>query len=101
LREPLYDFATGGCRDALDEGGANRNEGAEATLSWLHALHLMHEFITDVTLVKKAGMAPQGRETPVATAEEAGEGSAGPEENAAAEADESADPEENPPTDGK
>lgn len=32
---PLYDFKTGGCRDGLTPVGANQNEGAESTLSWL------------------------------------------------------------------
>lgn len=34
----LYDFATGGCRDGLHPGGANLNQGAESTLSWLMSL---------------------------------------------------------------
>lgn len=36
--QPLYDFATGGCRDALHAGGVNLNEGAESTISWLMSL---------------------------------------------------------------
>lgn len=40
---PLYDFATGGCRDGLGEHGVNFNQGAESTLSWLLALiHISH-----------------------------------------------------------
>jgi hypothetical protein len=35
---PLYDAATGGCRDALHRHCANENEGAESTLSFLCAL---------------------------------------------------------------
>jgi hypothetical protein len=34
---PLYDPATGGCRDGLHAGAANQNLGAEATLSYLLA----------------------------------------------------------------
>ena len=34
---PLYDFATGGCRDGLGAEEANRNEGAESTLSFHRA----------------------------------------------------------------
>jgi glycosyltransferase involved in cell wall biosynthesis len=34
----LYDAATGGCRDALRQDGADENQGAEATLSFLMAL---------------------------------------------------------------
>lgn len=39
----LYDFSTGGCFDGLERGGVNLNQGAESTLSWLAALHLMHQ----------------------------------------------------------
>jgi len=39
----LYDFKTGGCRDGLQSFGLNKNEGAESLLSWLMALHKMHE----------------------------------------------------------
>ena len=38
LGEPLYDPATGGCRDGLHPNRANQNEGAESTLSFLMAL---------------------------------------------------------------
>jgi len=38
LRIPLCDYATGGCRDGLEAQGANENQGAESTLSWLMAL---------------------------------------------------------------
>ncbi len=38
LRVPLYDHATGGCRDGLEAQGANENQGAESTLCWLMAL---------------------------------------------------------------
>ncbi len=37
LRLPLYDSETGGCRDGLHESRANRNQGAESTLSYLLA----------------------------------------------------------------
>ena len=30
----LYDFQTGGCRDGLNPGGPNQNQGAESTLAW-------------------------------------------------------------------
>lgn len=36
--EPVYDFATGGCRDGLHPGGVNLNQGAESTISWLMSL---------------------------------------------------------------
>jgi glycosyltransferase involved in cell wall biosynthesis len=35
---PVYDYQTGGCRDGLLADGANQNEGAESTLSWLTSL---------------------------------------------------------------
>jgi hypothetical protein len=35
---PLYDFATGGCRDGLNPGKVNFNQGAESTLSCLLSL---------------------------------------------------------------
>jgi hypothetical protein len=38
LQQWLYDPATGGCRDGLHADRINRNQGAEATLSFLLAL---------------------------------------------------------------
>jgi glycosyltransferase involved in cell wall biosynthesis len=38
LQRPLYDAATGGCRDGLHAERANENQGAESTLSFLLAL---------------------------------------------------------------
>lgn len=38
LRTPLYDAATGGCRDGLHVDRANENQGAESTVSFLLAL---------------------------------------------------------------
>jgi len=38
LHIPLYDHATGGCQDGLQENGVNENQGAESSLSWLMAL---------------------------------------------------------------
>jgi hypothetical protein len=34
----LYDHASGGCRDGLEDGGVNENQGAESTLSYILAL---------------------------------------------------------------
>ena len=34
---PVYDFATGGCRDGLGPAGPSDNEGAESTLAFLQA----------------------------------------------------------------
>jgi glycosyltransferase involved in cell wall biosynthesis len=41
LQQPLYDPATGGCRDGLHEDRVNENQGAESTLSFLLALSEM------------------------------------------------------------
>ncbi|MDR3724315.1 MAG: glycosyltransferase family 4 protein [Terracidiphilus sp.] len=38
LQTPLYDAATGGCRDGLHPDRVNENQGAESTLSFLMAL---------------------------------------------------------------
>lgn len=43
LHEVLYDFSTANCFDGLQAIGANRNQGAESSISWLMALHRMHE----------------------------------------------------------
>jgi len=42
LQAPLYDYVTGGCRDGLQPGGVNQNQGAESTLVWLMALLAMY-----------------------------------------------------------
>ncbi len=41
LQVPLYDAATGGCRDGLHPDRVNENQGAESTLSFLMALLAM------------------------------------------------------------
>ena len=38
LQVPLYDAATGGCKDGLHPERVNENQGAESTLSFLMAL---------------------------------------------------------------
>jgi hypothetical protein len=38
LKVPLYDAATGGCKDGLHPDRVNENQGAESTLSFLMAL---------------------------------------------------------------
>jgi hypothetical protein len=38
LQRPVYDAATGGCRDGLHVDRANENQGAESTLCFLLAL---------------------------------------------------------------
>ena len=38
---PLYDFATGGCSDGLGDEAVNANEGAESTLAFHRAQHVL------------------------------------------------------------
>jgi glycosyltransferase involved in cell wall biosynthesis len=40
--QPLYDFATGGCHDALTASGLNRNQGTEATTWFLISFLTLH-----------------------------------------------------------
>ena len=42
IRQPLFDFSSGGCCDGLQPGGVNQNQGGESTVSFLLALHRMH-----------------------------------------------------------
>ena len=39
----LVELTTGGCRDGLHAAGVNQNQGAESTISWLMALHRVHQ----------------------------------------------------------
>lgn len=49
LQVPLYDAATGGCRDGLHPDRVNENQGAESTLSFLMALlEMQEEKVTNV-----------------------------------------------------
>ena len=41
LQQSVYDFATGGCHDGVGASSVNRNEGAESTLAYLQALHVL------------------------------------------------------------
>jgi glycosyltransferase involved in cell wall biosynthesis len=49
LQVPLYDTATGGCRDGLHPDRVNENQGAESTLSFLMALLDMQSIEGPVT----------------------------------------------------
>jgi glycosyltransferase involved in cell wall biosynthesis len=50
LQIPLYDAATGGCRDGLHPDRVNENQGAESTLSFLMALlEMQEEKVTNAT----------------------------------------------------
>ncbi len=50
LATPLYDVSTGGCRDGLNAGGVNANQGGESTLAWLTTLLLVHRLQVRETL---------------------------------------------------
>ena len=50
LKIPLYDPATGGCKDGLMPDGVNQNEGAESTLAWILSLISMHKLYTNQLL---------------------------------------------------
>jgi hypothetical protein len=54
LNIPLYDYSTGGCRDGLTADGANQNEGAESTLSWLISLFDIYSLPGFEVVVEKA-----------------------------------------------
>lgn len=63
---PLYDIATGGCRDGLHVDRVNQNEGAESTLAFLLALADMQALQSELTSFKEpsetdatSGIAPQ------------------------------------------
>ncbi|NPV70528.1 MAG: glycosyltransferase [Firmicutes bacterium] len=61
VREVLYDFASGGCHDGLHPSGVNGNEGAESTVSWLMALHRMHQ-VQHQKLIRQAATPEADRE---------------------------------------
>jgi uncharacterized protein YyaL (SSP411 family) len=53
LHIPLYDFGTKGCSDGLMSDGANPNQGAESTLSFLLSLLTIIESIAGPTIETK------------------------------------------------
>ncbi|NLX14193.1 MAG: glycosyltransferase [Phycisphaerales bacterium] len=55
LDVPIYDFASGGCRDGLSPGGPNFNQGAESTLAWLISLLTFLNQVSRQTLHVKPG----------------------------------------------
>ena len=42
VRQPLYNFSSGGCYDGLQPGGINQNQGAESVAAMLIALQRVH-----------------------------------------------------------
>jgi glycosyltransferase involved in cell wall biosynthesis len=59
LHQWLYDASTGGCRDGLHAERLNQNQGAEATLSFLLALHEMRAAVEVTAHEAVAPMAAQ------------------------------------------
>lgn len=53
LGEPLYDFATGGCRDGMGLSHINQNQGAESTICFLLSLLKMLELAGEELVVEK------------------------------------------------
>ena len=62
----LYDYQTGGCRDGLNPGGPNQNQGAESTLAWLISLLTIMDLNRARALVDEGEAAPMNHcaETP-------------------------------------
>ena len=44
LNIPLYDEETRGCNDGLEEKAINRNQGAESTISYIHAYLIASDY---------------------------------------------------------
>lgn len=59
LRQPLYDSATGGCRDGLHRDRVNENQGAESTLSFLLALTEMRSALRGGRVTENAAPAEE------------------------------------------
>lgn len=66
LRQPLYDYATGGCCDGLHPQGVNENQGAESTLAWLLSLLTLYDHTHETTVVTKPGETNEGDDAPPA-----------------------------------
>jgi glycosyltransferase involved in cell wall biosynthesis len=54
---PLYDVASGGCRDGLERDGVNGNEGAESTLALISALQQARRFQAAAASARSSGAA--------------------------------------------
>ena len=53
IHKVVADLHTGGCQDGLQGSGVNKNQGAESTIVWLTALHLVHIHSVAASTVKK------------------------------------------------
>jgi len=65
LHEMVCDFKTGSCSDGLVATGINQNQGAESVISWLMALHRMHE-VARISAAKRGKIESQSRIAAVA-----------------------------------
>ena len=54
----LYDHASGGCRDGLQQDGVNENQGAESTLSYILSLLALYN-LRGLTAKHKTGETPE------------------------------------------
>jgi hypothetical protein len=58
LQQPVYDAATGGCRDGLHQDRPNENQGAESTLAFqLALLEMRHTELTPAVRLVARGLA--------------------------------------------
>ena len=58
LQAQLYDHASGGCRDGLEQDGVNENQGAESTLSYILSLLALYN-LRGLTVNQSDEEAPQ------------------------------------------
>ena len=54
----LYDHATGGCRDGLQQDSANENQGAESTVSYILSLLAVYN-LRGLTMIEDKSQAPK------------------------------------------
>jgi len=66
----LYDHATGGCRDGLQQSGANENQGAESTLSYVLSLLAVYN-LRGLTMTEEKRSTPESAAAHAADAGEA------------------------------
>jgi glycosyltransferase involved in cell wall biosynthesis len=60
----LYDHASGGCRDGLQQDGVNENQGAESTLSYILSLLALYN-LRGLTAIHNDGQKPEIESYPV------------------------------------
>ncbi len=56
----VADTATGGCHDGLEEGGVNKNQGAESTLMWLTAVETIRAMRSHASAVRAGRTTDRG-----------------------------------------